>query len=84
MRIFRAIPRKYADNTLMWISEFVQKHNKLCEVMQVKHNKIDYGVRSQVNDNIFQHFLALTRPSSGQTMVAKEEFTQCNNVNIQS
>ena len=51
--------------------------------MQVKHNKIYYGVRSQMNDNMFRHFF-WTRPSSGQNIVGEEEFTEYNNVNTQS
>ena len=48
--------------------------------MQVKHNKIYYGVRIQMNDNMFRAFF-WTRPSSGQKIVAEEEFPECNNVN---
>ena len=48
--------------------------------MQVKHKKIYYGVRSQMNDNMFRPFFWI-RPSSGQNIVAEEEFTECNNVN---
>ena len=51
--------------------------------MQVKHNKIYYGVRSQMNDNMFRPFF-WTRPSSGQNIVVEEEFTECNSVNTQS
>ena len=51
--------------------------------MQVKHNKIYYGVMSQMNDNMFRPFF-WTRPSSGQNIVDEEEFTGCNSVNTQS
>ena len=47
--------------------------------MQVKHNKIYYGVMSQTND-MFRPFF-WTRPSSGQNIVGEEEFTEYNNVN---
>ena len=50
--------------------------------MQVKHNKIYYGVMSQMNDNMFRPFF-WTRPSSGHNIVVEEEFTEYNNVNTQ-
>jgi hypothetical protein len=49
-----------------------------CKLMQVKTQQLYYVVENQVNDSMFRpiHLFSIG-PSSGQTLVTKEEYLQC-------
>jgi hypothetical protein len=55
-----------------------------CKIMQVKTRQLSLCSGSQVNDNMFRPIHISVRPSSGETLVTREEFynayiiLQCN------